>query len=94
MGSTRLSWAPSTNTERRGPETPSTSELGAPVSGVIFRVRAREDCTTERISLMESAGQAIAAHAERAQIDNAGEIELRRRLLWSEELRAGGMAVL
>ena len=29
-----------------------------------------------------------------AQIDSAGEIELGRRLLWSEALRAGGMAVL
>jgi uncharacterized membrane protein YvlD (DUF360 family) len=28
------------------------------------------------------------------QIDSAGEIELGRRLLWSEALRAGGMAVL
>ena len=31
---------------------------------------------------------------EGAQIDTAGEIELGRRLLWSEALRAGGMAVL
>ena len=29
-----------------------------------------------------------------AQTDSAGEIELGRRLLWSEALRAGGMAVL
>jgi adenylate cyclase len=31
---------------------------------------------------------------EGAQIDTAGEIELARRLLWAEALRAGGMAVL
>ena len=29
-----------------------------------------------------------------AEIETAGEIELGRRLLWSEALRAGGMAVL
>ena len=28
------------------------------------------------------------------QIDSAGEVELGRRLLWSEALRSGGMAVL
>ncbi|HEU4679738.1 MAG TPA: adenylate/guanylate cyclase domain-containing protein [Terrimicrobiaceae bacterium] len=32
--------------------------------------------------------------AERARIDSAGEMELGRRLLWAEALRAGGMAVL
>lgn len=31
---------------------------------------------------------------ERAQMDTVGEIELGRRLLWSEALRAGGMVVL